>query len=175
MSHGFGMRKQPASCSRRNTARRAFRSDIRLLLRRGRRSGSCFAPPYYASGLTRLLRMTHLRRPARHHHLYCRPPMQDIRVASVQMESAAGDKAANFAKIERFAAEAAARRARIVLFPECCLTGYWFLRNLTVAQLGELAERVPDGPACRRLLGVAARHGVSIGAGLVEAASDSAF
>jgi len=96
-------------------------------------------------------------------------------VASVQMESAAGDKAANFAKVERFTAEAAARRARIVLFPECCLTGYWFLRHLTVPQLGELAERVPDGPACRRLLDLAARHGVSVGAGLVEAASESVF
>ena len=96
-------------------------------------------------------------------------------MASVQMESAAGDKAANFAKVERLTAEAAARGARLVLFPECCLTGYWFLRNLTVPQLGELAERVPDGHACQRLLELAARHGVSVGAGLVEAASDSVF
>jgi predicted amidohydrolase len=101
--------------------------------------------------------------------------MQDIRVASVQMESAAGDKAANFAKVERFTAEAAARGARLVLFPECCLTGYWFLRNLTVPQLSSLAERVPDGDACHRLAELAARHGVSVGAGLVEAASDSVF
>jgi hypothetical protein len=41
--------------------------------------------------------------------------MRDIRVASVQMESVAGDKAANFEKVERFTAEAAARGARIVL------------------------------------------------------------
>jgi len=59
--------------------------------------------------------------------------MRDLRVASVQMESAAGDKEANFRKVARFAGEAAARGAEIVVCPECCLTGYWVLRHLTVA------------------------------------------
>ena len=58
--------------------------------------------------------------------------MKDIRVASVQMESAPGDKDANFAKVERLARDAADRGAAIAVFPECCLTGYWFLRHLTV-------------------------------------------
>jgi len=49
--------------------------------------------------------------------------MRDVRVASVQMESAAGDKEANFRKVARFAEEAAARGVEIVLCPECCLTG----------------------------------------------------
>ena len=66
--------------------------------------------------------------------------MQDIRVASVQMESVAGDKAANFEKVERFTAEAAARGARIVLFPECNLTGYW----------PRSSSRARDGSGSRR-------------------------
>ena len=94
--------------------------------------------------------------------------MRNIRVASVQFEHAAGDKAANVAKVERFAAQAAAQRVEILVFPECCITGYWFLRNLTRGQLLALAEPVPDGPSTRALLGLSRQHGMTIGAGLVE-------
>jgi predicted amidohydrolase len=101
--------------------------------------------------------------------------MKDVRVASVQMESAPGDKEANFAKVERFTAEAAGRGATIVLFPECCLTGYWFLRHVSVPELEALAEPVPEGPSCRRLLDLAGRHGIAVGAGLVEAGGGGVF
>ena len=101
--------------------------------------------------------------------------MRDTRVAAVQMESAPSDKEANLAKVERFAGEAAARGVSLVLFPECCLTGYWFLRRLTVAQLAGLAEPVPGGPSCDRLLALSARLGVSVGAGLLEAAGGERF
>jgi predicted amidohydrolase len=94
--------------------------------------------------------------------------MRNIRVASVQFEHTAGDKAANLAKIESFAAQAAAQRVEILVFPECCITGYWFLRNLTRGQLLALAEPVPDGPSTRALLGLSRQHGMTIGAGLVE-------
>jgi predicted amidohydrolase len=101
--------------------------------------------------------------------------MKDVRVASVQMESAPGDKEANFRKVERFAGKAAERGASMVLFPECCLTGYWFLRRLTVLQLRELAEPVPEGPSSTRLLDLSAKRGVTVGAGLVEAAGGDVF
>ncbi len=101
--------------------------------------------------------------------------MRDVRVASVQFESAAGDKQANFEKVERFTREAAGRGAAMVVFPECCVTGYWFLRNLTVPQLTLLAEPVPDGPSCGRLRALAVRHGISVGAGLLESARDGIF
>ena len=101
--------------------------------------------------------------------------MRDVRVASVQMESAAGDKEANFRKVERFTAEAAGRGASVVLFPECCLTGYWFLRRLTVPQLRELAEPVPEGQSSTCLLDLAVKRGVTVGAGLVEAAGGDVF
>jgi N-carbamoylputrescine amidase len=101
--------------------------------------------------------------------------MRDVRVAAVQFESAAGDKEANFAKLERFTAEAAGRGVAILLSPECGLTGYWFLRRLTLPQLRALAEPVPGGPSCRRLADLAARHGLSVGAGLVEAGEADVF
>jgi predicted amidohydrolase len=62
-----------------------------------------------------------------------------LRVASVQMESLPANKEANFEKIERFAAKAAAAGARLVVFPECCVSGYWFIRNLTPEALASLA------------------------------------
>jgi predicted amidohydrolase len=101
--------------------------------------------------------------------------MRDARVASVQMESTAGDKAANFARVEALAREAAAKGVVLTLFPECCLTGYWFLRRLTVPQLAALAEPVPGGPSCERLLALSARLGTSLGAGLVESAGGDVF
>jgi len=102
-------------------------------------------------------------------------PERRLRVASVQMESLPGDKESNFAKVERYVAEAAAQGVRLAVFPECCLTGYWFIRNLTDDQLAALAEPVPDGPSVRRLAVLAKRHRVSVGAGLVEAGADGAF
>jgi predicted amidohydrolase len=84
------------------------------------------------------------------------------------MEHVAGDKEANFAKIERFAREAAAQRVDILVLPECCITGYWFLRNQTKAQLEELAETVPEGASTQRLLKLSKQHKMTIGAGLVE-------
>jgi predicted amidohydrolase len=101
--------------------------------------------------------------------------MRDVRVATVQMESAPADKEANFAKVERFAEEASRRGAALVLCPECCLTGYWFLRKLSVPRLAALAEPVPSGPSCRRLLALAERLGTSVGAGLLETGEGGSF
>lgn len=98
-----------------------------------------------------------------------------VRVASVQMESAPGDKDANFRKIEAFTAAAAKQGATIVIFPECCLSGYWFMRHLSAEQLAALAEPVPDGPSVRRLRALAESSGLIIGAGLVETAPDGGF
>ena len=98
--------------------------------------------------------------------------MQDLRIATVQMEHASGDKAANLAKIRSFVEQAAAQQVQLVVFPECCVTGYWFLRNLAREQLEALAESVPDGPSTRMLLEWSQTNRITIGAGLVERADD---
>ena len=94
--------------------------------------------------------------------------MKDIRVAAVQFEHVPNDKEANLATIDRFVRLAAGRAAQLVVFPECCITGYWHLRHLGRAALEELAEPVPGGAACERLLRLARGHGLAIGAGLIE-------
>jgi len=111
--------------------------------------------------------------------------MRNIRVASVQFEHAAGDKPANLAKIAAFvrlarlssggqAAESGrtARPVELIVFPECCITGYSFLRKLTREQMQALAEPVPDGPSSQALMALAKKYSMTIGAGLIEMAGD---
>ena len=98
--------------------------------------------------------------------------MRNIRVASVQFEHAPNDKQANMSKIEHFCEEAARRGVEIIVYPECCITGYWHLRKLSRQELLDLAEPVPAGPALQTLLALAARHQMTIGAGLVEVGDD---
>ena len=98
-----------------------------------------------------------------------------LRVASVQFESLPGDKEVNFRKIETFVERAAQQNVRLIIFPECCITGYWFIRNLSVEALAKLAEPIFDGPSSRRLIQLAKRFGMTIGAGLVEAGPPGEF
>ena len=98
-----------------------------------------------------------------------------IRVAAVQMESKAGDKEANFAAIEAFVKHAAEQRVELIVFPECCITGYWFIRNLTPEAVAKLAEPIFDGESSRRLIALAQKHEIIIGAGLVETGEDGYF
>jgi predicted amidohydrolase len=101
--------------------------------------------------------------------------MRDIRVAAVQMEHAAGDKAANLAKIESFANLAAGSGVELIVFPEMCVTGYWFVRNLDRDELSNLAESVPDGPTTSYLKGLSHGFRMTIGAGLIEESGGSFF
>jgi predicted amidohydrolase len=101
--------------------------------------------------------------------------MRNLRVASVQMEHAPGDKAANLGKIRRFVELAARDGVELICFPECSITGYWFLRHLDRERFAALAEPVPEGPSSQCLLALAKEFGVTVGAGLIEAGADGRF
>src|SRR5579864_6087078 len=101
--------------------------------------------------------------------------MQNIKAAAVQFEPCPGDKRANLETIVSFAEQAADQKVQLLAFPECCITGYWFLRNLSRPQLEDLAERVPDGPSTRRLLDLSRKHGMTLGAGLIESDGQRLF
>ncbi len=98
--------------------------------------------------------------------------MQQFKVASVQFEHVPGDKEANLTVISTFAAMAAGQNAEAVIFPECCIVGYWHLRKLSRERIEDLAEAVPDGPSTARLLDIANRCGLCVGAGLLERGPD---
>jgi len=98
--------------------------------------------------------------------------MNSLRVASVQFQHAPGDKKANLDTIRRFVSMAAEQNVQVILFPECCISGYWHLRKLTRDELVELAEPVFDGPSSLTLKEMAMSNNMTISAGLVEIAED---
>lgn len=98
--------------------------------------------------------------------------MRDIRVATVQFQHAAGDKAFNLGRVRHFVTAAHRERVELIAFPEMCLTGYWHVRNLSRAAFEALAEPVPDGPCAAELMRLSGAHGMTIGAGLLERAAD---
>lgn len=91
-----------------------------------------------------------------------------LRAGTVQFQHAPGDPAANLAVMEEFVVQAARRHVRLLLFPECCISGYWHLRRLDRPALLELAEPVPDGPSVQQLRRWSAAYGMTICAGLLE-------
>ena len=60
------------------------------------------------------------------------------------------------------------RGAEVVSFHECALSGYTFLQHLDRAAFAQVAERVPDGPSVRALIGIAREFRVVVMAGLIE-------
>ncbi|MDP6152404.1 MAG: nitrilase family protein [Phycisphaeraceae bacterium] len=98
--------------------------------------------------------------------------MQRINAAVVQFNHAPGDKAGNMATIRSFIDDAARQQVDLLVFPEMCVTGYWHVRKLSRAQIEALAEPVPAGDTTQELLAISAQTGMTIGAGLIEAADD---
>lgn len=101
--------------------------------------------------------------------------MKNIRVAATQLESVAGDKKANFALMKGFVSQAAQQDIEMLVFPELCITGCWFLVKLSRKELEALAEPVFAGPSSQQLLVWAKEYNMTIGAGLVEIADDGAL
>lgn len=94
--------------------------------------------------------------------------MQNLKIATAQFENKSGDKAYNLSIIEKLAAKAAEAGAQVIAFHECSITGYTFARNLSKAEMLEVAELVPEGESIQALLHIAQRHNIAILAGLFE-------
>lgn len=91
-----------------------------------------------------------------------------VKLASVQFEHKNGDKKANLEKIARFVAEAHQQKVEIIVFPEGCITGYWFWRNLSERELLDLSEPAFTGPSSQYLMKLSKEYQMTIGAGLLE-------
>ena len=98
--------------------------------------------------------------------------MQSVRVGVMQFQHENANKSANLAKMEEFVEQAARQSVRLLVFPECCITGYWFLRNLSRASLASLAEAIPSGVSVQHVAAWARQHNMTIGAGLAESDAD---
>ena len=93
------------------------------------------------------------------------------RIAGVQIDCRLGDIAGNLAAIRRHLAAAADAGARLVVFPECALTGYGFPDRATAQKC---AEPVP-GPATDAVAADCARREVWAAFGLLESSGGKLF
>ena len=94
-----------------------------------------------------------------------------FRVASVQLDIELGATQRNLERLAEYTRRAANDEARLVVFPECALSGY-LLDNLD--ELERLAEPVP-GPAIGRLAEVCAGRQVYTVVGLLEKGADAIY
>lgn len=94
--------------------------------------------------------------------------MNALKIATAQFENKSGDKTYNLSVIRSMAGEAAKQGVQAIAFHECSVTGYTFARQLSKAQMLELAEYIPEGETVRRLQQIAAEHNIAVLAGLFE-------
>jgi predicted amidohydrolase len=92
-------------------------------------------------------------------------------IAGVQMDCRLGDRTSNLTAIRSRLADAARRGARLIVFPECILSGYGFASR---AEAARCAEPLP-GPSTAAVAADCARLGVWAVYGLLEAADDKIF
>src|SRR5262249_17381338 len=101
-----------------------------------------------------------------------RPENASVRVAAVQMEPRLGDVPANRASIVSKLREAATGGARLVVFPECALSGYGF-----ASRAGALvhAEPIP-GPSTTQVSEACSELGATFAVfGMLERDGDRLF
>ncbi|BDT68606.1 (R)-stereoselective amidase [Comamonadaceae bacterium OS-1] len=89
--------------------------------------------------------------------------MTDLRLALLQCPSLPLDVAVNLARLEQFAARAAAAGAHLLVTPEMFLTGY----NIGSHPARQLAEP-PDGPRAQAVAAIARQHQIAIAFGHPE-------
>lgn len=101
--------------------------------------------------------------------------MQKIKISTAQFENKNGDKEYNLSVIDKLSKKAADEGAHVVAFHECSITGYTFARNLNKEQMLDLAEIIPGGPSIIKLQEIAAKHDITILAGLFEKEKDDSM
>lgn len=93
------------------------------------------------------------------------------RVAAVQTDVALGDLAANRAMLVAKTREAAAAGAKLVVFPECAVTGYGFRNRADAVACGESV----DGPSVSLLSDACATLGTFVAFGFLETSGERLF
>lgn len=94
--------------------------------------------------------------------------MYNLKIATAQFENKSGDKIYNLQKIRELSAQGARQGADVIAFHECSITGYTFARNLSKAQMLDIAEIIPAGESTHQLQKIAQENNIVILAGLFE-------
>lgn len=96
---------------------------------------------------------------------------QTVKVAAVQMDPKIFEKEHNLSRILEFLRGAAQAGARLIVFPECAVTGYCFT---SLAEALPLTETVP-GPSTERIAQACREWAVWAVVGMLEREGDAVF
>ncbi len=102
-------------------------------------------------------------------------PRRPMHIAVAQFEPKDGDKAYNLSIIRELSQKAKAAGADVISFHEMCITAYTFTKDLSLAEITDLAEEVPNGSSTQALIGISRDLDLPILAGLVEKADGKIF
>ena len=94
--------------------------------------------------------------------------MKNISIAAAQFEPKDGDKEYNLSVIESLTKKAKDAGADVISFHEMSITAYTFFKNLDKKEAFALAEKVPEGDSCQKLIEISKKYDIPILAGLVE-------
>ncbi|MDD4246092.1 MAG: nitrilase family protein [Dysgonamonadaceae bacterium] len=98
-----------------------------------------------------------------------------MNVAVAQFEPKDGDKSYNLSIIQKLAKRAKSKGADLISFHEMSVTAYTFTKNLSLEQLTDLAEEVPNGKSTQKLIEIAKEVNMPILAGLLEKSDEKIY
>lgn len=103
-------------------------------------------------------------------------PASTVRVAGIVLKWVREDKEANFRRVEPMIREAAKNGTHIVCTTECFLDGYAIAdKDIPLETYRGLGEKIPDGPYCQRLAGLAKELKIHLVAGMTEADGEARY
>ncbi|GAB5443783.1 MAG: carbon-nitrogen hydrolase family protein [Fuerstiella sp.] len=94
-----------------------------------------------------------------------------MQISAIQTDVHIGDAAANLKKLQQTVREEAAAGSRLIVFPECFITGYCF-ESLEEARS---AAEPMDGPSIQAVTAAAAEHNCFVVFGMLERSGDDVF
>jgi predicted amidohydrolase len=98
--------------------------------------------------------------------------MKTLKIAVAQFQPKDGDKDYNLSVIDKLTAKAKEGGAEVVSFHEMSITAYTFFKDLSREEVKSYAEKVPEGKSTQKLIEIAAKHDITVLAGLVEVDDD---
>lgn len=91
-----------------------------------------------------------------------------MNLAVAQFQPKDGDKAYNLSVIRNLTASAKSKNADLISFHEMSITAYTYTKDLSLEEITDLAEEVPNGKSTQELISIAQEFDMPILAGLVE-------
>jgi predicted amidohydrolase len=91
-----------------------------------------------------------------------------MKIAVAQFEPKDGDKDYNLSVIDKLTGKAKKQGAEVISFHEMSVTAYTFTKNLSLDEITQLAEEIPNGESTQRLISISEKYAMPVLAGLVE-------